>query len=83
MDEKEELKKELEQELEWVKYRQKMLDLIEDKLMQMKQIAEQAKEDKLSPIELKALNDRLNNLAEQVRALDSESRKMEDEKILE
>lgn len=83
MDEKEELKKELEQELEWVKYRQKMLDLIEDKLMQMKQIAEQAKEDNLSPIELKALNDRLNNLAEQVSALDSESRKMEDDKILE
>nr|WP_243449139.1 hypothetical protein [Clostridium butyricum] len=66
-----------------MQYRQKMLDIMEEKLLQMKQIAEQAKEGNLSPIELKALNDRLNNLAEQVRALDSESRKMEDGEILE
>ena len=39
MDEKEELKHELEQELQWVKYRQKMLDIIKEKLLQMKQIA--------------------------------------------
>lgn len=82
MDEKEELKQELEQELQWVRYRQKMLDLIEDKLLQMKQIAEQAKEGNLSPAELEVLNDRLNNLVAQVRAIDSESRKMEDGKIL-
>lgn len=83
MDEKEELKLELEQELQWVQYRQKMLDIMEEKLLQMKQIAEEAKEGNLSPIELKALNDRLNKLVAQVRALDSESRKMEDGKILE
>lgn len=83
MDEREELKHELEKELQWVQYRQKMLDIIDEKLLQMKQLAEQAKEENLSPIELKVLNDRLNNLAEQVRALDSESRKMEDGKILE
>lgn len=83
MDEKEELKQELEQEIQWVQYRQKMLDIIEEKLLQMKQLAEQAKEENLSPAELELLNDRLNNLAEQVRALDSESRKIEDGKILE
>lgn len=83
MDEKEELKIELERELRWMRYRQKMLDIIEEKLLQMKQIAEQAKEDNLRPIELENLNDRLNNLAEQVRALDSESRKIKDGKILE
>lgn len=83
MDEKEELKLELEQELLWVQYIQKMLDIMEEKLLQMKQIAEQAKEGNLNPTELELLNDRLNNLAEQVRALDSESRKMEDGKILE
>lgn len=82
MDEREELKQKLEQELQWVQYRQKMLNIMQEKLLQMKLIAEQAKEDNLSPIELKVLNDRLNNLAAQVRALDSESRKMKDGKIL-
>ncbi len=83
MDEKEEIKQELGLELQWVQYRQRMLDIMEEKLLQMKQIAEQAKEENLSPIELKALNARINNLAEQVRALDSESRRKEDGKILE
>ncbi len=83
MNERENVKKELEQELQWVEYRQKMLDLMEEKLLQMKQIAEQAKEGNLSPSELDILNNRINNLVEQVRALDSESRKMEDGKILE
>lgn len=49
----------------------------------MKQMAEQAKEGNLSPTELDVLNDRINNLVEQVRALDSESRKTEYGKILE
>jgi len=83
MDEREELKQELEDELQWVEYRQKMLDIIEEKLFLMKQIAEQAKEDNLSPEEVEVVNDRLNDLAEQVRALDSESRRIEDKKILE
>jgi hypothetical protein len=42
MDEKEKLKHELEQELQWVQYRKKMLDIIEEKLLQMKQLAERA-----------------------------------------
>lgn len=83
MDEKEEVKQELKQELQWVQYRMNMLDIMDEKLLQMKKIAAQAKEEKLSSVELKALNDRLNFLAEQVRALDSESRKMEDKKIFE
>lgn len=83
MDEKEEVKQELKQELQWVQYRMKMLEIMDEKLLQMKQIAEKAKEENLSSIELKALNDRLSCLAEQVRALDSESRKMKDKKIFE
>lgn len=83
MDEREELKQELEQELQWVRYRQKMLDIINENLLQMKQLGEQTKQEKLTYIELEELNVRLNDLATQVRALDSESRKMEDEKILE
>ena len=58
MDEREELK----QELQWVQYRQKMLDIIDEKLLQMKQLAHQAEVENLIPVELKALNDKLNNL---------------------
>ncbi len=83
MDEKEELKQKLQEELNWVKYRHNMLGIIEVKLLQMKQLAEQAKEENLSVEKIEGLNDRINNLAAQVNALDSESRKLEDGKIIE
>ena len=77
MDEKEELKKELQQELQWVQYRQKMLDIMEEKLLQMKELAQQAKDNNLSPEEIAVLNAKLNRFAAQVNALDEESRKIE------
>jgi len=83
MNEKEELKKELEQELQLVQYRMKMLDIIEEKLMQMRQLAEKAKQENLTPVEIEALNSRLKDLEKQVIALDGESRTTEDGKILE
>jgi hypothetical protein len=79
MDEQEQLK----QELQWVQYRQKMLNFMEEKLLQMRLLSEQATVGNLSSKELEVLNGRLNNLAEQVRAIDSESRRAEDGKILE
>jgi len=82
-NEREELKKELEQELQWVQYRQKMLDIMEAKLQQMTQLAEQAKQGNLFAGELKELNFKLNDLAAQVRGIDSESRRTEEWKILE
>lgn len=83
MNEREELKQELQLELQWIQYRKKMLYAIEEKLFQMKQLVQQAREESLNPIELKVLNEKLNDLAEQIMAIDSESRKMEDRKILE
>ena len=83
MNEKQELVKALEQELQWVQYRQKMLDMIEENLLQMKQLAEQAKKDNLTSGELEELNAKLNDLAAQVRALEGESRRTENGKILE
>ena len=62
MDEREELKEELQQKLQWVQYRQKMLNIMEAKLLQMKLIAEQAKQGNITSEELEDLNDRLNNL---------------------
>ncbi|GEM_PF-858253 len=85
MNEREELKRELEKELGWVQYRQKVLDIIEEKLLYMKVIAEEAKEIKLSSEELKKLNDKLNFLASQVNELDNESKSLKNvsENILE
>jgi hypothetical protein len=73
----EKVKNHLVYELQWVNYRMQMLDIIEKKLLQMKELAERAKEDELSSQELEALNTKLNNLAVQVNALDEESRKTE------
>lgn len=81
-NEREELKQELEQELEWVKYRQRMLDIMEAKLLQMTKLAEQAKKENFTTEEVEVINNKLNSLSAQIRALDSESRKTEDGKIL-
>lgn len=77
MFEKEELKKELESELDWVQYRLKILDIIDRKLLQMKKLANHANESNLNPEELEVLNAKLNNVAAQIKALDEESRKTE------
>ncbi|MFT8344006.1 MAG: hypothetical protein ABF652_21570 [Clostridium beijerinckii] len=78
MDEREKLKRELEAELQWVKYRMRMLDIIEGKLLRMRNMAEEAKDLNLSEDEIKSINTEINSLAEQVRALDGESRKFND-----
>lgn len=81
-DEKEELIQQLKAELQWVKYRMRMLDIIEEKLLQMKRMAEIAKESNFSSEEIEAINVEIHNLEEQVKAIDSESRNSEDNKIL-
>ena len=65
-----------------MQYRQKMLDIIDEKLLKMKQLAEKSKQGNRTEGELKVLNAKLNDLAAQVRALDGESRRTEDGKIL-
>lgn len=47
MNQKEQLRQELEEKLQWVKYRQQMLDIMEKKLLKMRKIAEQAKQDNI------------------------------------
>ena len=51
-----------------------MLDIIEKKLIQMRETVEKAKDENLSKDELEKLNDKLSNLALQVNALDEGSR---------
>lgn len=83
MNEKEELKQELQQELEWVKYRQRMLDIIERKLIKMKQLIELATRENFTGEELEEVNRKIIRLLDQVKAIDGESRRIEDKKIIE
>lgn len=83
MDEREELIQQLKAELQWVKYRARMLDIIEEKLLKMRRMEEIAMAGNLSSDEAQAINSEIKDLEEQVKALDSESRRREDEKILE
>lgn len=66
-------KENLREELEWVKYRIHMLDIMERKLYQMKEIAEEATEN-ISKDEREELNKKIKYLEMQVNALDEESR---------
>jgi len=82
MIEKEELREALEAELQQVRYRQSILDIIEDKLRDMKWLAEQAAAEDISPEEREVVNAKLNYMASQVRTLDEQSRATEYGKIL-
>ncbi|WP_286908746.1 hypothetical protein [Clostridium sp. UBA1652] len=74
MKENDEIKKKLEEELKWVIYRQKMLDIIEEKLLKMKELATKAKDDNITSEELKNIQINIDKLATQIKALDEESR---------
>jgi hypothetical protein len=74
MSEKDELKQELEKELQWVTYRDNILKIIKEKLMEMMELAEQARVGKLSTEEIETVNVKLDKLTAQVKALDEESR---------
>jgi len=64
----------LNQKLEWVKYRLAMLDQIEEKLTEMKQLAEQARDNLLSSNQIEASNEKLHKLQQEVVSLDEQSK---------
>ena len=64
----------LKQKLEWVKYRLDRLDLIETNLTEMRQLAEYARDNKLSSKQIKAINEKLHKLQEEVIKMDEQSR---------
>ena len=70
---REELEEKFQAELEWVKYRMRMLDIMEKKLYQMKDIAQKSTNN-ISEEERKELNKKIKWLEMQVNALDEESR---------
>lgn len=63
----------LQEELEWVKYRIKMLDIMERKLFEMKCISENA-QNNISLEEREQLNKKIKLLESQVNGIDEESR---------
>jgi tetrahydromethanopterin S-methyltransferase subunit G len=83
IDKKEELYKQLQQEIKWAQDKQKLLNLKEVKLLQMREIAEQGKQVVVTPQQLRNLNHRLDKLAAQVSAIDSDSRRTKGGKKLE
>ncbi|MBV7272241.1 hypothetical protein JMF89_11315 [Clostridiaceae bacterium UIB06] len=70
---KEELEEKLQAELEWVKYRLRMLDIMEKKLYQMRDVAQKSAKN-ISAEERNDLNKKIKWLEMQVNALDEESR---------
>ncbi|NNU76050.1 YjfB family protein [Clostridium estertheticum] len=83
MDKKEELHKQQQQEMKWAQEKQKMLNIKEVKLLQMREIAEQGKQVAVTEQQLSNFKHRLDKLAAQVSAIDSESKRTKDGKKLE
>lgn len=67
-----EYKKFLEEQLQWSIIRAHLLEEIDDKLHEMKAIAEYAMENELNQIEVKKLNGQLNLLKNEVAALEQQ-----------
>ncbi|MBU8752298.1 hypothetical protein [Priestia megaterium] len=67
-----ERKKFLEQQLEWCKEQDYILEEIEMKLYEMKRIAEYAFSHELIPLEIHQMNDQLKELKSEVRLLEKQ-----------
>lgn len=60
----------LNQKLKWVKDRLEILDQIEDKLIEMRHLAEDAKDNKQSAKQIKVINTKLRKLQQEVNEID-------------
>ncbi|WHH61512.1 hypothetical protein [Petroclostridium sp. X23] len=76
MKEQEHAKKELQEQLERVKQRLQILDMIEEKLLQMKGLAQWVANENVTDEEMQKIDKNVKDLEEQVRLLDSESTKL-------
>ena len=82
-DIKEETKEQLKKEIQWMQDRERMINIKEGKLLQMREIAQQGIQSKPTPREIKVLNDRLDILASQVSSIDIETKRTKGGKKLE
>jgi predicted nuclease with TOPRIM domain len=70
--EEQEHKRFLEQQLQWCKEQDRILEEIETKLYEMKKIAQYALAQELTPLESEQLNDRLKELEREVHLLEKQ-----------
>ncbi|MCH3964291.1 MAG: hypothetical protein LKE46_08430 [Clostridium sp.] len=63
------------EELQWIKYRLSMLDIIDKKLFIMKEFVQKLQDSNLNKLGVEKLNHKLSNLASQIKALYRKSRK--------
>ncbi|WP_394141212.1 hypothetical protein [Cytobacillus oceanisediminis] len=69
---KQEQKRFLEEQIEWCKKQDGILAEIEEKLYEMKELAEYAHDNELTPLEIDKLNGQLNTLKQEVNALEQQ-----------
>ena len=73
MKKQEQERQKLVDQLEKVKFRLEILDMIEEKLLKMKDLAQRVLDEDLTDKEISKINAEVKNLGEQVGLLDSES----------
>jgi len=73
MTEQEQVKKQLQEQLENVRQRLQLLDMIEEKLFKMKELTQRVIDEELTDEEINEINKQVQNLGEQVKLLDSEA----------
>lgn len=73
MKNKEDIRHELQKELNQVTARLKMLDMIEERLLQMKQLTQSVTNDDLTDEEIERINKQVNVLKEQISLLEGGS----------
>ena len=64
----------LNEKLEWVKYRLEKLDQIEAKLVEMRHLAENARDYKLSSKQIEGINTKLRKFQQEVMEMDDSSK---------
>lgn len=73
MAEQEQIKKHIQEQLEKVNRRLKILDMIEEKLFRMRELAQRVIDEEITDEEIEEINKQVQDLGEQVRLLDSEA----------
>ena len=72
MAEQEQIKKHIQEQLEKVNRRLKILDMIEEKLFRIRELAQRVIDEEITDEEIEEINKQVQDLGEQVRLLDSE-----------
>ncbi|MTI84021.1 MAG: hypothetical protein FH756_08950 [Firmicutes bacterium] len=64
----------LKQKLEWVEQRMEALDGIEDRLREMRELAEYARDNDIGSAETQEINDKLQAMQQEITELDDKTR---------